>query len=211
MEIGFIIHPIIMGRVKLFIFIALSILFSCSEKISDEQFEEQVFNEIFSKLVDSTYRDMRIYAGSPGYGKDILDQHGNWIGKDTTGQHQRNIDHESKLEALKKDTTDLIIAIGKGGIINNKTALEPYNSRKFIFKHLSELPRDIEYYNWKAKYAKFAGVLVFTNIKFDVSRESGFLEVGYYCGGRCGLGYKVTIKKMGNKWVIIKVEDTWIS
>jgi hypothetical protein len=33
----------------------------------------------------------------------------------------------------------------------------------------------------------------------------------YHCGGKCGLGYRVTIKKVDHKWVISKVEDTWIS
>ena len=200
-----------MNSIRVFMLIVISVFCSCSEKMSDQQFEQQVFNEIFSKVVDSTYQDMRIYASPREYGSDIFDQEGNWVRQDTTGQYKRDIIHAAKMEALKKDTIDLIIAIGKGGLINDKTSLQRYNSRKFTFKHLSELPTDIEYVNWKAKYPKFAGALFFSSISFDPSKEHGTLEVGYYCGGKCGLGYKLTIRKLADKWVISKVEDTWIS
>lgn len=73
------------------------------------------------------------------------------------------------------------------------------------------MPPAINFKNWAAKYPKFVGVLVFSNIKFDVSKTSGTLDVSYHCGDRCGLGYVVTIKKVDDKWVISKVKDTWIS
>jgi len=47
-------------------------------------------------------------------------------------------------------------------------------------------------------------------MEFDVRKELGTFEVGYYCGDRCGLGYLVIIEKIDNKWVISKVKDTWI-
>ena len=207
----YIINPIIMSRVRFVFLIVVFTLFSCEQKITAEQFEQEVLTEIFLKIVDSTYKDKRLYTSFPDRGEDIFDHNGNWIGKDTVGQYKRDIDHKITMEALKNDTLNLIIAIGKGGLINDKTELQHYNSRKFIFKHLSELPPASEYDNWTAKYPKFAGVLVFSNIKFDVTNEHGFLNVSYYCGGKCGLGYRVTIKKVDHKWAISKVEDTWIS
>jgi hypothetical protein len=200
-----------MGRVRFLFLVLVVTLLSCGKKITEEEFEQDVLAEIFLKVVDSTYKDKRVYTSFPEVGKDILDHNGNWIGKDTVGQYRRDIDHKIRLEALKIDTLNLIIAIGKGGLINDKTDLQPYNSLKYTFKHLSELPPASEYDNWKAKYPKFAGVLVFSNIKFDATKEHGFLNVSYYCGGKCGLGYKVIIKKIEHNWVISKVEDTWIS
>ena len=201
----------IMGRVSIVFLVLVFTLFSCEKKINEKQFERDVFSEIFLKVVDSTYMDIRIYTSSPKMGEDIYDKNGKWIGRNLIGQQKRDIEHEIKIEALKKDTTNLIIALGNDGLIDDKTKLQQYNSRKFTFKHLSELPIHDEYNNWIAKYPKFAGVLFLSNIKFDVRKESGTLEVGYYCGSKCGLGYIVTIKRVDHQWIISKVEDTWIS
>jgi len=204
-------NRIIMSRVSFVFIIVVFTLFSCEKKITDEQFEQNVLTEIFLKVVDSTYVDYRSYTSIPELGENMYDKGGKWIGRSLIGQHKRDIERQIKTEALKNDTLNLIIAIGNGGLINDKTILRNFNSRKFIFKHLSELPADENLKNWTAKYAKFAGVLSFSNIKFDISKENGILEVSYYCGGRCGLGYLVTIKKVKDKWIISKVEDTWIS
>jgi hypothetical protein len=200
-----------MNRIRFTFLIMVFTLFGCEKKITDSQFEQDVLNEIFLKVVDSTYKDKRIYTSFPDMGEDMYDKNGKWIGHNLIGQHKRDIKHNIKIAALKKDTLNLVIAVGKDGLINDKTKLQRYNSRKFIFKHLSELPRDIELKNWSAKYPKFIGVLVFSNITFDLSKENGTLEVGYHCGGRCGLGYRVSIKKVDHKWIISKVEDTWIA
>ena len=207
----YIINSIIMSRVILVFLVIVFTLFSCQKKITDEQFEQNVLNEIFLKVVDSTYQDRRLYTSLPEMGENMYDKNGKWIGRNLFRQHKSDIEHRIKIEALKKDTNNLIIAIGNGGLINDKTDLQHFNSQKFIFKHLSELPVASEYENWNAKYPKFAGVLVFSDIKFDVSKKNGTLEVGYHCGGNCGLGYIVTIKKVDDKWLISKVENTWIS
>ena len=200
-----------MIRVR-FVFLILAFtLFSCEKKITNEQFEQNVWTEIFLKVVDSTYVDYRSYTSIPEMGENMYDKSGKWIGRSLIGQDKRDIERQIKTEAFKNDTLNLIIAIGNGGLINDKTELQHFNSPKFIFKHLSELPPEENLKNWTAKYAKFAGVLSFSNIKFDASKENGTLEVSYYCGGRCGLGYLVTIKKVKDKWIISKVEDTWIS
>lgn len=199
-----------MNRACLALLIVISTLLSCEKKISDKQFEQDVLNEIFLKVVDSTYKDRRLYTRFPASAPVSYDQSRSPVALDSIEQHNRDIDHETTLAALRIDTINLIIAIKNGGLISEKTALHPYNSRKFSFKHLSELPATSDYKNWTAKYPKFAGVLAFSHITFDAKREKGFLDVGYYCGLKCGLGYRVTIKKVDDKWLISKVEDTWI-
>lgn len=196
----------------MFIFsIVVFALLGCEKRNTDSEFEQDVLNEIFLKVVDSTYQDKRIYTSFPEMGEDMYDKKGKWIGRNLIEQRKRDIKHRAKIEALGKDTLNLILAIGNGGLITDKTEIQNYNNRKFIFKHLSELPPAINFKNWTAKYPKFVGVLVFSNIQFDVSKTNGTLDVGYHCGDRCGLGFLVTIKKVDDKWVIIKVKDTWIS
>jgi hypothetical protein len=199
-----------MNRACLALLIVISTLLSCEKKISDKQFEQDVLSEIFLKVADSTYKDKRLYTSFPASAPLFYDQSEHPIALDSIEQHKRDIDHENTLAAIRSDTLNLIIAIKSGGMITEKTALHNYNTRKFIFKHLSELPATTDYENWTAKYPKFAGVLAFSHITFDAKREKGFLDVGYYCGLKCGLGYRVTIKKVDDKWLISKVEDTWI-
>lgn len=104
-----------------------------------------------------------------------------------------------------------MIAIRNNGLINNQTNIEKYNNKKFIFKHLTELSKVEEYKNWESKYPKFAGAMSFSHIRFDAKKKSGSLDVSYNCGDKCGLGYSVVIKKVKKKWIIAKLQKTWIS
>lgn len=200
-----------MKQLNIIITILTFILFGCEKKVSGAEFEQNVFNEIFIKIVDSTYKDKRLYTCFPEQGKPIYDKNGKWIGLDSIGQKQRDIECEIKRTALKKDTLNLIIAVGNDGLINDKTELQKYNSHKFTFRHLSELPKVVDYENWGVKYSKFAGAMFFSNIKFDNKKETGTLSVGYACGGNCGLSYTVFIKKINKKWIVSKVVQTGIS
>jgi hypothetical protein len=53
--------------------------------------------------------------------------------------------------------------------------------------------------------------MAFSKIDFNQDRTSGVLDVQYSCGRKCGIGYRVQIKKTEGKWVISKVEQTSIS
>ncbi len=166
------------------------LLLSCQKKNSYVEFEQNVFNEIFLKTVNATYKDKRLYTFFPNPEKGI---------EDPEFLRQR--------KNLENDTIGLVIAVGN----QRRIDFEKIKSEKFIFKQLSEIPEDEEYRKWSEKYPKFAGVMSFSKIHFDDKNENGELDVSYSCGGRCGLGYKVLIKKEKQKWVIVKVEQTWIS
>lgn len=179
----------VLDRIRLLLLPLLFLFLSCEQKLTVAQFERKVFNEVFLKLVDSTYKDKRIYTSPPEIGGSNFDKNGSIIARDTVG---------------------LVIAIDSGGLLNDNTDLSQYNTHKF-FKHLSELPDSYDLENWSARYPKFAGVLSFSRIKFDPEGASGTINVSYRCGMNCGLGYLVTIKKIDNKWVISNINDTWIS
>ena len=198
---------------KIFIFLLISIFLSgCEKKISDAEFEQNVFDEVFIKVVDSTFTDQRLYTYFPEQGKLLYNEKGKWIGRDTTGQYQRDLVHERKRAILAVDTLNVIIAVSDGGLIRPNTNLEKYNTQKYIFKHLMD-PEDrlLEYKNLKEKYEKFGGAMAFSNIKFDKKHETGTLSVFYSCGGKCGLGYTVFIKLINKRWMVIKAENTSIS
>lgn len=197
--------------------ILLLLFCGCISNLSPEESEQKVFDELFITIVDSTYRDQRLYTCFPEKGKMLYDKNGKRKGFDTIGQYQRDLECEVRRSALKSDTLNLVIAIENQGPINEETNLAIYKNSKFILKHLSEhlsehlRGADLEYTEWKNSYKKFAGVMSFSHIKFDDNRETGIIEVGYSCGGKCGLGYLVYLKKSEGKWIISKVEETWIS
>ncbi|OYU78938.1 MAG: hypothetical protein CFE23_16335 [Flavobacterium sp. BFFFF1] len=170
--------------------ILILLFLSCPKKLSYAEFEQNVFDEIFLKTVNSTYKDKRLYTFFPSREKGF---------NDPEYLRQRKI--------LENDTIGLVIALDNKRPIN----FEKIKSDKFIFKKLSEIPEDEEFRKWSEKYPKFAGVMSFSKIRFDNKNENGELDVSYTCGGRCGLGYKVSIKKENQKWVIVKIEQTWIS
>lgn len=171
--------------------LTILLLISCKQKTSYSEFEQDVFDEIFLKIVNATYKDKRLYTFFPDNGKSF---------NDPEFLRQRKI--------LENDTIGLVIAVGDKRIIN----LEKLKSHKFIFKKVSEIQgEDIEFKKWSKKYPKFAGAMSFSKITFDENYKTGKLSVSYSCGGKCGLGYDVFIKKEKQKWVIIQVERTWIS
>ena len=156
--------------------------------ISNLEFEQKVFEQVFINVVDSTYTNKRIYTRIP------------------TKAQENDPDFLAEINAIEKDTLNLIIAVDK-----RFTDVEKLNTQKFIFKDFNELPKFENYTNWTEKYKKFIGVMSFSYITFDKTKENGSLEVSYRCGANCGLGYKVYLKKINGKWKVVKIEDTWIS
>lgn len=84
-------------------------------------------------------------------------------------------------------------------------------NNKFKLKNLNEFPKG-RYAIWETKYDFiFSGILDFSRIQFDKTKQFGVLDAGFGCGGKCGQGYRIYIKKVNTKWIIDKIEGTWIS
>jgi len=115
--------------VKIVSLIITIIFFGCNKKSTEKEFEQSVFDKLFITIVDSTYIDQRLYTCFPEQGEPIYDKNGKWIGLDSVGQHQRDLECEIKRATLKKDTLDLVIALGNDGLINENTDLTKYKNR----------------------------------------------------------------------------------
>lgn len=84
-------------------------------------------------------------------------------------------------------------------------------NNKFELKNLNEFPKERNAI-WETKYNfVFSGVLDFTRIKFDKTKQFGVLDAGFSCGGKCGQGYRIYIKKKNKKWIIDEIKVTWVS
>jgi hypothetical protein len=83
-------------------------------------------------------------------------------------------------------------------------------NKKFKFKNRNEFPKSLD--TWSKKYDfTFSGFFYVSRILFDKSKKCGILSASYNCGGRCGQGYIICIKKLKEIWVIDKIQGTWIS
>lgn len=84
-------------------------------------------------------------------------------------------------------------------------------NNKFELKNLSEFPKERGAI-WNTKYNfVFSGVLDFSRIQFDKDKRFGVLDAGFGCGSKFGQGSRIYIKKVNNKWVIDKIQGTWVS
>lgn len=231
----------IMTKILNTAFILLIILFSsCENKESETEFEKKAMTQIFSDLIDSTCIDSRIMLNfPPKYGKSIFDNQGYYIGVDSTkatiDEKQKLREWKQKELKIKNDTSKIIIAFDskiKPSTENNlKTDFEKHFpgeqivernfeykfnyenirlNRKFVLRDISKFPNRDEI--WKTNYNfVFSGVVYFTKIQFSKNKNYGILDGGFFCGGKCGQGYRIYIKKTQGKWVIDKIDETWIS
>jgi len=61
------------------------------------------------------------------------------------------------------------------------------------------------------KYPKSSGLIFFSRVGFNVQHNEAFLYVGHSCGGLCGSGGYISLKKLGTTWVIQNSEGVWES
>jgi hypothetical protein len=67
---------------------------------------------------------------------------------------------------------------------------------------------------WKDFYATYpssSGLLFFSRIGFNSQHNQAFLYVGNSCGGLCGAGSYVLLRKECDSWKIEQEQDLWVS
>lgn len=220
------------------VLILLILISSCEKKQTELEFEKSVMTEIFPSLVDSICVDCRILFLPMPLGKSIYDKNNNYIGRDTSNIKAEREKWKKELVKIKNDTSKIIIALApirkiRGDVNSDFEKHFPkiklyvlkeemdveyiYDfkniklNNKFELKNLSEFPKERGAI-WNTKYNfVFSGVLDFSRIQFDKDKRFGVLDAGFGCGSKFGQGSRIYIKKVNNKWVIDKIEGTWVS
>lgn len=224
---------------KLIAIVFLCIAFSnCEKPKSQIEIEKKVFAEVFPAIIDSIYIDSRLYSHIPPFPKRIYDKNGNFLKEDTTGLSLKIKKHKLEEKQIKSNTINTKIAIDtiltpikERQYINSQKVFKGIKLHAFdtiqkikldlnLLKHnkservisTSELPEvHIDDIFQKNKSLKLTGIYSFSRIVFDKTYNYGVLEAGYYCGGKCGQGFLVYIKKVENKWTVFNIEPTWIA
>jgi len=60
-------------------------------------------------------------------------------------------------------------------------------------------------------HAFAAGLFTFSEILFDKKHQHAVLAYSFVCGGLCGQGNTIVLKKVGERWKEIKTCRSWIS
>ena len=108
---------------------------------------------------------------------------------------------------MKKITFILTIIILTFSCSKNRKS----NNPKLKFKYLSKFPKGKDLWNKNYDFL-YHGSLHFTKIIFDKTNHYGLLNIGIAQGRLNGYGCRVFIKvNEQNKWVIDKIENTWVS
>jgi len=219
--------------------ILLIFVSSCEKKQTELEFEKSVMTEIFPSLIEYTCIDSRVLFNLPPVGKSIYDKSGNNIGLDTTNIKREREIYEREELRIKNDTSKIIFAFDSKIKRNQYNVEEDFEKHfsgakifeskkeqnleydfdykkiklknKVVLKNISEFPKERGEI-WKTKYNFiFSGVVFFTRIQFDKDKKFGILDGGISCGRHWGQGSRIYIKKINNKWVIDKIEGTWVS
>ena len=209
------------------------VLTSCNQNLTEFDFEKSVAYEIFPSLIEKIHFDRRLLPPPPP--APHYNDKNQLIGYDTIMSDNILKEWKHKAEELKKDTVRLVIAINDSTeslkyedyeflfkryinkeIIFKKIDLsEKYKidldrlvaDQKLKFKYRSNFPSKSNIWNKEYNY-HLSGIIGFSRILFDQSKEFGILSTGFGCGKLCGTGYLVLIKKVNSKWVIDKVVIT---
>lgn len=161
--------------------------------------------------------------------------------KATSEQKIKYKEWQLQREKVEKDTSSVIIAFDpflKNSKAELNQQLKEYNplmqisqtsekelnkfrfdfekiklNNKFKIKNISEFPKTDNFnllYELKYDFV-FSGILYLSRIQFDMQKQFGTLEGSFSFCGRCGRGFNIFIKKVNSKWVIDKIEGTWVS
>ena len=222
-----------------YIIIFFAILnFSCHREISNHEFEKNVFYEIFPKLIDSVCIETRIFLSFPPLGKPVYDSKGKFIYSDTSNIDVERKAWRERIETFKNDKARLVMAFDPNiatSHFDNSEEFKKYfhvdlqpvmldkdsisvtldinkirSFGKFYLMNANKFPKGRKIWDKKYKFI-LNGVLSVNRIQFDKSKTVGVLSAGFYCGGLCGQGFRIFIKKTNNHWEIAKIDGTWIS
>ena len=201
-------------------------LLRCSEKQSDIEFEKSVAYEVFPLLIDRIHFDRRLgppAPPSPSIKEDItFARVSDSILQEWEAKSEELYKDSVKLVIAVKDSTEMISSSDLSFFIQREVddklifpTIEPYKKYlidlnrivtdpKLKSKYRSEFPEGSKIWNQKYDF-HLSGIVGFSRILFDQSKQYGILSTGLSCGKLCGTQYLVLIKKADGKWQIEKM------
>ncbi len=184
-------------------FITYSILlfFSCNEK-KPKDIQNEVFNDIFSELIENSTQDFRkMVTPTPELiklwreGKDI---------------YKKEIKDKRKMLIVINDSIKAP-AISENKKLNSLDPLYQFNFHEFDYSneniHLVSNKTFLENQDKLKNDFHFGGFLDISQINFQSDLKSGYFTINYRCGKLCGQNNRIqVVLNSDKKWVIEKIE-----
>jgi hypothetical protein len=220
---------------RIVLFATLPVLYSCQgSKEKSSQQEHVIMEEIFPVLIDSMWVEIT-YSMMPPPVRELYDSNSQ---QKTFEPIEKGQDFRNEIveELSNNNETDQVTIVLSDTI--HKINIEEFSQLRKHFQLTdpggmnemdnSEYKIDFSKHKagkmFKLVYAseyklkehdvsreRILSRISFSRIFFDKAKTVGVLTCEYICGGLCGNGYRVFIKKINDKWIIDKVEETWIA
>ena len=212
---------------------------SCNEKkkkcnLQQENIEMSIYNDVLIELVEEHFyyrylgkagekimsKHYSKYTDSTQEAKQIINAHNKLFGDTTLFQTIYLRDENISDSAIgnnfsyynygRSKSLDKMLASLSS---NNRSVLDSINKPQFNYK-----AKNFHSCSFKVKsitdsnvrnFEKEIGIVSFS--KVFVNKNEGVLRCDFNCGGLCGKGYILKVKKINNLWKIIEWHKTWIS
>lgn len=102
-------------------------------------------------------------------------------------------------------------------LLSNKTRqeLKVWNlGINYVIVRDSDLPDARFESYWESFYRKYpnsSGLVFFSKVGFNDRHDQAFVYVGRSCGGLCGAGDYVLLKKVNGQWAVSQEQNLWVS
>lgn len=192
--------------------------------------ENDAFSAVCLQVVDSVFIDKRILIVEP-YQKYVIES-GNKYNVDTTGYAKITAKWEHQKDSLLKTPTQFTIAVEDSllpfdkEIINkefkdnsmvisvipasgNPLLSKKISSKKYRFTKLSNYRGETKTKDYKTALKKTDGILYFSHIIFNKNYDKGVFEAGFAIAPKAGSGFKITIIRKGEKWIISSIKCSY--
>lgn len=226
---------------KKYTLILILLFTSCKEKLKQSDFQQSdiviaLYNDVLIDLVENYYYNR--YLGKDGeilmkefynnmgdtlkLSKDKLKFHNSLFGdtlrfktiylKDTIigkNYHRSNFNH------YKSDENNIFARILKKSLINKIALIDTINQIQLNCKaklfHADTFKIRSVTDQKRNDSDSSIGIVSFSKIYFFNKDSEGVFSCDFTCGGLCGKGYIIHVKKIKDRWKIVERSMTWIS
>jgi len=221
-------------KITTFLFLII-LISSCDNKKSELEFEKNVMLEIYPNLIDSIWIYKRI---TNTFRNEKFDTNNKFIGYQPKDEKKLKEIYNKELNVIKKDSAKIFVVIidkilktnpnskielqrhFKNAILDTNSSIDTLeysinqkdisSIKNLKVKFISKFKINERVWENNYRYSIY-GVVDFSRIQFDTEKKYGILTSSVICGGLCGTGFRIFIKKIKNKWIVEKVEEAWIS
>jgi hypothetical protein len=166
---------------------------------------------VYAATIDSLYSDgVAAFAGNAKVALIVIKDH------TVADQHFPGLFDNSQY--IRQELPSLSDATLSDYKQKNKEQSSLKDSFKLKIKHVlideEEIKRAIKDAGWKSFYEKYpesGGLVSFSRVGFNAATNQALVYFEHWCGGLCGSGNYILLRKEGEGWKVVSVSRAWNS